>query len=107
MPAWLLLAIAMVTEVIGTAYLKVSDGFSRPWPSLIVAVAYAISFGFLALTLRELALGFTNAVWAGIGTALIAVVGVIAFGDTLDAVGIAGIALVIAGVALLNLSGAH
>jgi small multidrug resistance pump len=107
LPAWLLLAIAILSEVLGTAYLKVSDGFTKFWPSVVVVVAYAISFVFLALTLRELSLGFTYAVWAGIGTALIAVVGVIAFGDTLTAVGVAGIALVIAGVALLNLSGAH
>jgi small multidrug resistance pump len=96
-----------VTEVVGTAYLKVSDGFTRFWPALVVVVAYAISFAFLALTLRELSLGFTYAVWAGIGTALIAVVGAVAFGDALNAAGVAGIVLVIAGVAVLNLSGAH
>jgi small multidrug resistance pump len=105
-PPWLLLAIAIVSEVVGTAYLKVSDGFTKPWPSVVVVVAYAVSFVFLALSLRELSLGFTYAVWAGIGTALIAVVGVVAFGDALTAAGVAGIAFVIAGVALLNLSGA-
>jgi small multidrug resistance pump len=102
---WLFLAIA--SEVIGTTALKASDGFTHPIPVIVVVVGYAASFYFLALTLREIPLGITYAVWSGIGTAAIAIIGVLFFRETLGWAGIAGISLIVIGVALLNLSGAH
>lgn len=107
MPAWLLLAIAIVPEVIGTTALRESDGFSRPLPAIVVVVTYALSSFLLALVLRELSAGFTYAVWAGAGTALIVVIGVLAFGEALGVLKVAGVVLVIAGIVVLSLAGAH
>lgn len=103
MNAWLALAIAIVAEVIGTSALKLSEGFSKPWPSLVVVAGYAIAFYCLAITLKHLPVGVAYAVWSGAGTVLIALVGLVAFRQKLDAAGIAGIALIIAGVLVLNL----
>jgi small multidrug resistance pump len=103
--AWLLLAIA--SEVVATSALKASDGFSRLIPAIVVIIGYAASFYFLSLSLRDIPLGVVYAVWSGIGTAAIAVIGVVFFRETLGWVGIAGITLIVLGVVLLNVSGAH
>jgi small multidrug resistance pump len=76
-------------------------------PSVVVVVGYAVSFTFLALTLRGLSLGLTYAVWAGIGTAAIAIIGMVAFGDPVSAARIGCITLIVAGVIGLNLAGGH
>jgi small multidrug resistance pump len=102
---WLLLAIG--SEVVATSALKASDGFTRLVPAVVVVVGYAASFYFLSLTLRDIPLGVTYAVWSGIGTAAIAIIGVVFFRETLGWVGIAGITLIVLGVVVLNLSGAH
>jgi small multidrug resistance pump len=102
---WLLLAIG--TEVVATSALKASDGFSRLVPSIVVVAGYAASFYFLSLSLREIPLGVVYAVWSGIGTAAIALIGILFFQETLGWVGIAGIVLIVLGVVLLNASGAH
>ncbi len=103
----LLLALAIVTEVCATLALRASDGFSRPLPSAVVVVGYGVSFWLLALVLRELSVGFVYAVWAGTGTALIAVVGMVALGEPATALRIASIAIVVIGVVGLNLAGGH
>ena len=102
---WLLLAIG--TEVVATSALKASDGFSRLVPSIVVIAGYAASFYFLSLSLRDIPLGVVYAVWSGIGTAAIALIGVVFFHETLGWVGIGGIVLIVLGVVLLNASGAH
>jgi small multidrug resistance pump len=102
---WLLLAIG--SEVVATSALKASDGFSRLAPAAVVAIGYAASFYFLSLSLREIPLGVVYAIWSGIGTAAIAIIGVVFFRETLGWVGIAGITLIVLGVIVLNLSGAH
>jgi small multidrug resistance pump len=107
MPAGLLLAIAIATEVAATISLRYSDGFTRPLPSAIVVAGYAISFWLLALVLREISVGTTYAIWAGAGTAAIAIIGVVALGEPATALKLASIALIIAGVIGLNLTGAH
>ncbi len=103
MTHWIYLAVAIVAEVIGTSFLKSSEGFTRLAPSLVVVVAYVIAFYFLALTLRTLPVGIAYAVWAGTGMALIAIVGALVFGQKLDGAAIAGITLIVAGVAVINL----
>ncbi|MBS0306963.1 MAG: multidrug efflux SMR transporter [Proteobacteria bacterium] len=103
MQQWLHLSIAIVSEVIATSALKAADGFSRPLPSLIVVAGYASAFYFLSLTLRTIPIGVAYAVWSGAGVALIALVGWLVYGQALDAAGIVGIALIVAGVAVLNL----
>lgn len=105
--AWLYLGLAISTEVAGTVALRFSDGFSRVGPSLVVVVGYALSFLFLSLTLRTLSLGVAYAVWAGVGTAAIALVGMVALGETVTAVKLGSLALIIAGVVGLNAAGGH
>ena len=110
MNAWLLLGAAIVAEVIGTSALKASAGFSRLWPSLVVILSYGAAFYFLSLTLRQIPVGVAYAVWSGVGTVLITLIGVFAFRQRIDAAGMLGIGLILAGVLVLNLwskSGVH
>jgi small multidrug resistance pump len=107
MPVALLLSFAIVTEVAGTVALRYSDGFTRLIPSTFVVLGYGISFWLLALVLKELSVGTTYAVWSAAGTALIAVVGVFAFGEPATALRLASLALIILGVVGLNLAGSH
>lgn len=107
MSAWVYLSLAIASEVIGTVALRESDGFTRPGPAAIVVVGYALSFWMLALALRKLDLGLVYAIWAGVGTAAIATIGVIAFDEPASALKLASILLVIAGIVGLSLSGAH
>lgn len=103
MPAYLTLAIAIIAEVIATTALKASDGFSRLVPSAIVLIGYAISFYFLSLTLRTMSVGVAYAVWAGVGIILVAALGWMIYGQKLDLAAMAGMALIIAGVGVINL----
>lgn len=110
MNAWLLLGAAIVAEVIGTSALKASAGFSRLLPSLVVLLGYGAAFYFLSLTLRQIPVGIAYAVWSGVGTVLITLIGVFVFRQKIDVAGVAGIGLILAGVLVLNLwskSGAH
>ncbi|WP_024891150.1 DMT family transporter [Luteimonas huabeiensis] len=100
---WLYLAVAIVAEVIATSMLKASDGFSRLWPSLIVVVGYGVAFYCLSLTLRTIPVGIAYAVWSGAGIVLVSLVAWLGFGQKLDAPAVAGIALIVAGVMVLNL----
>ena len=104
---WAYLAAAIATEVAGTVALKFTDGFARPVPSAIVVLGYGVSFVFLALTLRGLSLGLTYAIWAGIGTAAIATIGMVALGEPVSAMRVGSIALIVVGVIGLNLTGGH
>lgn len=110
MNAWLTLGLAIVAEVVATSALKASEGFSRLWPSLLVIVGYGVAFYCLSLTLRHIPLGIAYAVWSGAGTALIALIGVVLYQQKLDPAAMLGIALIVAGVLVLNIfskSGAH
>jgi small multidrug resistance pump len=102
MSHWIALALAIISEVIGTSFLKSAAGFTRLAPSLIVIVAYVASFYFLSLALKTLPLGIAYAVWAGTGVALIALAGFAFFGDKLDAAAIIGILLIVSGVVVIN-----
>jgi small multidrug resistance pump len=106
--AWLILIGAIACEVTATSALKLSNGFTRLVPSIVVAVGYIASFVLLAQALRlQLQVSVAYAVWSGVGTALIAVIGMLALGEPLTPPKVVGIALVIAGVVVLNLSSAH
>lgn len=100
---WIYLAIAIVAEVIATSCLKPSEGFTRLWPSVAVVAGYGLAFFFLSLTLRTLPVGVAYAVWSGVGIVLVATVGWLAFGQKLDAPAVIGMAMIICGVAILNL----
>jgi small multidrug resistance pump len=104
---WACLTAAIATEVAGTVALKVTNGFTRPVPSTIVVLGYGLSFVFLALTLRGLSLGLTYAIWAGVGTAAIATIGIVALGEPVSAMRVSSIALIVVGVIGLNLAGGH
>ncbi len=107
MPAGVLLGLAILTEVIGTVLLRVSDGFSKPLPSAGVVVMYVISVIFLARVLKEMEIGFTYAVWAGVGTAAVAIIGVAVWDEPLGMVKVLSLMAVIAGVVGLNLAASH
>jgi small multidrug resistance pump len=102
---FLLLAIA--SEVIATVALKTSEGFSRPLPAAIVVVGYGISFFLLAIVLKHMSVGTTYAVWSAVGTAAIAIIGIVAYGEGANLMKIASLGLIILGVVGLNAAGAH
>jgi small multidrug resistance pump len=104
---YLLLSGAILAEVLGTIALKFSDGFTRLWPSVVTAVAYLLSFALLAQTLKSMAVGTAYAIWSAVGTALVAAIGIVFLGENTTWTKMLGLALVIGGVVLLNLSGAH
>ena len=105
--AWIYLAVAILAEVTGTVALRYIQGFSRPLPLAIVVAGYSLAFYLLTRTLKELSLGLTYAVWAGAGTALVALVGMLALDEPVNALKLLGLVLVIAGIVSLNLGGAH
>ncbi len=102
MRPYALLALAIVSEVTGTTALKLSDGFSELFPSLVVVVGYVSSFYLLGLVLEELPIGPVYATWAALGIVATALIGVVLFDDPLDVVGVVGMTLIVAGVVLLT-----
>lgn len=102
MNSWIFLSIAIVAEVIATSALKASDGFSRPLPTLVMAIGYGIAFYLLALTLRTIPVGIAYAIWSGAGIVLITAVAWLLYGQKLDWPAVLGMALIVAGVVVLN-----
>ena len=98
------LAAAIVLEVAGPTSMKLSEGFTRLAPSIAMAVCYVGSLAMLTLALRTIALGTAYAIWAGIGTALVAAIGVVLFREPLSALRVGGVLCVIAGVVALHLA---
>lgn len=84
MPVYLVLALAVLTETIGTTALQASQQFTKLGPSVLVVVAYALSFYLLSITLRTMPVGVVYALWSGLGIILIAGIGYVAFGQRLD-----------------------
>nr|WP_307812787.1 multidrug efflux SMR transporter [Micromonospora veneta] len=105
--AYLFLLAAISAEVIGTSLLKATDGFTRLWPTVGLVVAYLSAFGLLALVVRDIPVGVAYAVWSGLGTAAIVAIGAVFLGEPLSVTKVIGAGLVIAGVVVLNLGGAH
>lgn len=99
---WLYLGIAIVAEVVATSALKSAEGFTRLAPSLVVVIGYLVAFYFLSLTLRTIPVGLAYAIWSGVGIVLIALIGWVFLGQTLDAPALAGIGLIIAGVIVIQ-----
>jgi small multidrug resistance pump len=104
---YLMLGGAILAEVLGTTAMKYSDGFSRLWPSLGTATGYLIAFLLLAQTLKTMSVGTAYAIWSAAGTAAIAAIGMVFLGESANAAKLIGLTLVIAGVVVLNLGGAH
>lgn len=101
---WIFLALAIVLEVCGTTSMKFSEGFTRLWPSILIFVFYGMAFTCLTLALKTIDISVAYAIWAGIGTALIATIGIVYFRESLNVTKAVSIALIIVGVIGLNLS---
>lgn len=99
---YLPLAIAIIAEVIATSALKSSAGFTRLWPSVVVVLGYGIAFWCLAITLKTVPVGVAYAIWSGAGVALVTLIAWLLFDQKLDAAALIGIALIVAGVVVLQ-----
>ena len=100
---WVYLFLAIMSEVIATASLKSTEGFTKPIPSIIVLIGYCAAFYFLSLTLDTISIGVAYAIWSGVGVATITVVSYFLYDQKIDLAGILGIGLIIAGVIVLRL----
>ena len=103
MSKWIFLTLAIISEVIGTSFLKSTEGFTKLLPSIIVLVGYCAAFYFLSLTLDSIPIGMAYAIWSGVGIAAITVVSVVFFEQKLDFAAVVGMGLIIAGVVVLRL----
>ena len=99
---YLFLAIAIASEVMATSFMKLSDGFTRPVPSLVTVIGYGIAFYFLALTLRTMPTGVAYAIWSGAGIVLITSIAWIFQGQKLDAAALIGMGFILVGVVIMN-----
>lgn len=99
---WIFLSVAIVGEVVGTSALKASLGFTKPLPSVICVLAFALAFYFLSLTLKLMPIGIVYAIWSGAGIVLISILGFFLFKQTLDLAAIVGMGLIILGVVVIN-----
>jgi small multidrug resistance pump len=100
---YIYLIAAIVAETIGTTALQASQQFSKPLPSILVVVAYGLSFYLLALTLKFMPVGVVYAIWSGLGIVLIAIIGFVVFGQKLDLPAVLGMGLILLGLAVMHL----
>jgi small multidrug resistance pump len=100
---WIYLLIAILTEVVGTTMMKVSQGLTRLIPSIVMFIMYGVSFVFMAFALKKLEVSTAYAIWSGLGTAVIAAIGIIWFQESFSIAKLVGTILVIVGVVLLNI----
>ncbi|HWV23427.1 MAG TPA: multidrug efflux SMR transporter [Thermomicrobiales bacterium] len=105
--AWVMLAIAIAAEIVATTSLKQSDGFSKLWPSVITIVGYVIAFWLVGQALKTIPVSVAYAIWSGVGTAVVAAIGMAFLGESVSVMKVGGIAMIVAGVVALNLGGAH
>lgn len=99
----LYMLLAIVLEVAGTTSMKLSDGFNNLIPSILIFVFYALSFIFLTLTLKRLEVSFVYALWSGLGTSLIAIIGIVFFHEPVTVIKIASLGLIVVGIMGLRL----
>ncbi|HEY9353514.1 MAG TPA: multidrug efflux SMR transporter [Nocardioides sp.] len=102
-----LLAGAIAAEIVATLSMKYSDGFSKLGPSVLTGAGYLLAFGLLAQALKTLQVGTAYAIWSGVGTAAVAGIGALFLGESMNLAKLAGIVMIIGGVAVLNMGGAH
>ena len=105
MKSYLLLGISIVFELLGTSFMKMSDGYSRLFPTVCVFICYGIAFYVFATIMNTLPLNVTYATWSGVGLVATAIIAVNVFGETMNVYNIIGIILILAGVLVLNLLG--
>lgn len=99
----LLLLLAIVSEVVATSSLKAAQGFTRVWPSLAVVFGYGAAFYLLSLCLKTIPLGIAYAIWSGLGTVGVALIGYFLWRESLSGMQLVGIALILTGTVILNL----
>jgi small multidrug resistance pump len=99
---YLFFVAAIIAEVIGTSALKASVGFTKIFPSMIVVIAYGVSFYCLSIVLKTIPIGVAYAIWSGLGIVLIAIVGLVVFNQKLDFPAIVGMLFIITGVVIMN-----
>jgi small multidrug resistance pump len=102
---WVYLILAIFFEVLGTTCMKLSQGFTKTLPSVLIFIFYGACFSVLTLALKKIDVSLAYAVWSGVGTALIAIIGILWFKEPLTLWKVISLALIIAGVIGLNLSG--
>ena len=100
---YIILIFAIIAETIGTTALQASQQFTRLWPSVIVVIAYGVSFYLLALALRFMPVGVVYAMWSGLGIVMIAIIGYLVFGQRLDLPALIGIAMILCGILVIHL----
>jgi small multidrug resistance pump len=103
--AWLALLLAIGAEIAGTSLLKLSEGLTRPWPTVLLLLAYGCAIALVARVVTVIPLGITYAFWSGIGTLAVVLVGALAYRQFLSMSQMVGIALIVAGVIIVNLGG--
>ncbi|MNY91100.1 Multidrug transporter EmrE [compost metagenome] len=101
--AYALLAMAIISEVIGSTFLVKSEGFTKLLPSLAVVVLFSLAFYLLSQVIKVIPLGIAYAIWAGVGIVLTALIGYFVFRQSLDFAAMIGIALIVSGVVVINL----
>ncbi|WP_298863353.1 SMR family transporter [uncultured Sulfitobacter sp.] len=103
MPVYVILALAVVFETMGTTALKASEQFTRLGPSVMVVLAYGVSFYLLSITLKTIPVGVVYALWSGLGIISIATIGWFVFGQKLDLAAIVGMIMIVGGIAVIHL----
>lgn len=103
MNKWIYLTLAIFSEVLATASLKSTEGFTKIWPSVLVLVGYSAAFYFLSMTLDSIPIGVAYAIWSGVGVAAITLVSIFFLDQKIDTAGFIGIGLIVAGVIVLRL----
>lgn len=103
MKGYIFLTISIITEVIGTTMLKLSEGFTVLLPSILVAVCFTIAFTSITFSLKTIPLSIGYSIWSGAGTAGTAIVGVVFFDEVLSAVNLLGLFIIISGVFVMNM----
>ncbi|MEC7760451.1 MAG: SMR family transporter [Pseudomonadota bacterium] len=100
---YLILFFAVVAETIGTTALQASQQFTRLWPTVLVVIAYGISFALLGWALKFLPVGVAYAIWSGLGILLIAIIGFVVFGQRLDLPALLGMLMILCGILVIHL----
>lgn len=103
--AYLYLALAIIFELIGTSFLKASEGFSKLVPTVGVVIVFVLSFFFLSVSLKSIPLNVAYAIWSGLGTVATVIISILIWKEKINTASVVGIALIIIGVVVLNLFG--
>ena len=103
--SWVYLSAAILLEVCGTTCMKLSLGFTRFWPSVLLFVFYSLSFAAVALAIKQIEVSVAYAIWSGVGTALIAMIGILWFKEAVSTLKLVSLALIVIGIIGLRLSG--